>query len=64
MIVRITIQIKKRKTRIKPGNIEAMKRVPIGTFKTLPRRTSTILGGIICPKVPEAIIIPVAVSGL
>ena len=43
-----------------PGITAPTKRLPTGTLSMLPRRTSTILGGMICPSVPDAIIIPVA----
>ena len=36
---------------------------PMDTFRMLPSKTSTILGGIICPSVPEAAIVPVDNSG-
>ena len=37
---------------------------PTDTLRMLPSSTSTTLGGMICPSVPDAAIVPVATWGL
>ena len=61
--VRITIQIKYKNTSNNPGITAPINKLPTGTFNTLPSNTKIILGGIICPSVPEAIITPLAARG-
>jgi len=42
-----------------PGIMAAIKRSPTEIFMISPNRTRTILGGIICPNVPDAATVPV-----
>ena len=43
-----------------PGARAPMNRSPTGTPMTSPSRMSTMDGGMICPRVPEAAMTPVA----
>ncbi|CSA47581.1 Uncharacterised protein [Vibrio cholerae] len=45
-------------TSIKPGQSAAWNRSPTGTPSTSPNRINTIEGGIICPRVPDAQMVP------
>ena len=51
-------------TRIAPGMTAPMNMSPTDTLRILPSSTSTTLGGMICPSVPDAAIVPVATWGL
>ena len=46
-----------------PGITAPMNRSPTEMFMMSARITSTMEGGMICPSVPEAAMVPVAISG-
>ena len=50
-----------KNTSVTPGKRADVKRLPTEIFRTLPSKTKTTDGGIICPNVPEDAITPVAI---
>ena len=50
-----------KKTNVIPGSSADVKRSPTEIFNTLPSKTKTTDGGIICPRVPDEAITPVAI---
>ena len=52
-----------KNTSVIPGSRADVNRFPTDIFNTLPSKTSTTYGGIICPNVPDEAITPVASLG-